>query len=183
MAEADDYQPSDGCEGAIARLMDDACLGYDADGLDGAAYKLCDALGRVDAEDRQALLDMLNAVDRDHGWLGEPIAHGLWALADHLDGHKFGDGARKAIVLAARGVIEAVGEHDDCPHCDDGGVLEDEAENKVVECSVCYGTNRALPGDVHAVIDREREVAEEWRRKFAELAECSGQQHIGEVAR
>lgn len=117
--------------------------------------------------------------------LGEPIADCLVNLADHIRDYHFDDGPRKAIVLGARNIIHAVGEHDDCPHCFDGFVPEDETADTVRECDVCYGTNRDLPGDVHAVVDREREMVEFWRGKYAELVEqreCEGQQHLGEVA-
>lgn len=120
--------------------------------------------------------------DRD---AGVAIAAGLREMADHIDGYSFSDGVRLGIVEACQQVIHAVGERPVCAACTDGWVVEDAEEDKVVECSVCFGTGRELPGDVHAVIDREREQAEFWRGRYAALAEsgeCEGQQHIGEVA-
>lgn len=117
--------------------------------------------------------------------LGEPIADCLVNLADHIRDYHFDDGPRKAIVLGARNIIHAVGEHDDCPHCFDGWAVEDEATDKVKTCPVCHGTNRDLPGDVHAVIDARDEHINELRERVAELVEqreCEGQQHLGEVA-
>lgn len=63
------------------------------------------------------------------------------------------------------------------------GVAEDAAPESPDEAH--QGGVRDLPGDVHAVVDREREMVEFWRGKYAELVEqreCEGQQHLGEVA-
>lgn len=114
--------------------------------------------------------------------LGEPIAHGLWTLADHLDGHQFTDAARKAISSAARDVIEAVGEHPGCPACHgDGWLVEDEAEDKAVRCGACEGTGMDLPSVVQRrFVEKDEEI--EWLRdRVGELAECEGQASLEEA--
>lgn len=114
--------------------------------------------------------------------LGEPIAHGLWTLADHLDGHHFTDATRKAISSAARDVIEAVGEHPGCPACGgDGWVVEDADEDKAVPCSACESTGMDLPEIVQRRFEVKDAEIERLRGRVGELAECAGQTSLEEA--
>lgn len=117
--------------------------------------------------------------DRD---AGVAIAAGLREIADHIDGYSFSDGVRLGIVEACQQVIHAVGERPVCAACTDGWVVEDEATDKVKTCSVCYGTNRDLPGDVHAVIDAKDEIIVRLRDRVAELRECAGQRSLEDAS-
>lgn len=117
--------------------------------------------------------------DRD---AGVAIAAGLREIADHIDGYSFSDGVRLGIVEAAQQVIHAVGERPVCAACTDGWVVEDAEEDKVVECSVCFGTGRELPPDVRALVDvRDAEIVR-LRDRVAELRECAGQRSLEDAS-
>lgn len=126
---------------------------------------------------------MSEAVEEPGAFIVSALGH----TADHLERieYLFVDGVRLGIVAESMRIVHAVGERGDCAACHDGWMVEDEAENKVVECSVCYGTNRDLPGDVHAVIDAKDEIIVRLRDRVAELREaqeCAGQASLEDSA-
>lgn len=102
MGVQDDYRPTDGVEGAVARLLDDACLGYDADGLDAAAAHVAHALTRLEDEDRHALLDAIDAVDRGAYEAVEDAA------MDNRHRVERAEATNRELEAALRGVLAAI---------------------------------------------------------------------------